>query len=731
MEALKILATSPNPRRLAQIKIPHAHNWTALHISSLSNPPLFLIYGLLMVYPEAVKEVDSGGRLPIHLAAGSEASVSVLSILVRFFAESVIVEEERGLIPLHLALLRDAGEIISFELIRVLLGQSLTPVSRKNATHKVKDGSMRRGEHLHLGISQVKDGIFGDNPSTISRKERQKRERRMKSMTSQNSDSFSRGFAVNINDVSFSDGIPQKHEYLSTLWEEEGVIRVQMFGDTEVQEAETFTLEVLHCLKKLARWKKSFTGDDDKLLEQKTDTPYTMEVNPANIPAPPNMRLPIHMAIKRYFQVPDPLLLPPSKQNDYLRILIHANPSSLIHRDNLGKTPIITCLEMSCNNPSYPIDLEMVELLLGIRTGGYRMAPKWLKDIDIVDSQQRLTHKWNNGAFDSTAYNPAMVPCNQTLPLHAAVLQPLPSHIIQSIYSSYPGAKYIQDERKRTPLHCALEHETRGDPLNLDILCLLIDERVARIRDILNRSVLDLLFENGRKGRIPLSVEGAISHNGIFEDLRTKDIKHQLKLLFQHAIVEADASSGTIADDLEDLRDLPPWMRKIACGTPAVQRLLLEKVSLPLSTMLILMNGGALLMLVIFFISSIDAVTSELGKVPQTFFTIVLFSLSYLSLNGLCYSLTAFRLKIGWDQCIMNIKSWVTILGLSSVLVSTMQLNRRQIVEDSFIFTCTASVGFIWAMVICYLSRWCYGISMFCLSTLKVRVLCEEENYSF
>lgn len=719
MEALQVLANAPNPRQLAKMKISHACDWTALHIAALSNPPLYLIYGLLLVYPEAVREFDSGGRLPIHLAAGSDASLSVLSILVRFYDDSVIIKEGRGLIPIHLALLRDGGEEFSSDIIRVLLGQNLTSAARRrNITRKVKDGGMRRGEHLNLTLSEVKGGVFGENPNTISMKERQKREQRMKNMNPQSRQSYSRGFATNINDVDSSDGIPYKHEYLVALWEDEGVSNVNIFGDAELHEAERFHLAAQRCLKKLAVKAKRLRSEDKEKLQQ--DPSSQRKMSPASIPAP-NMRLPIQMAIKRNHQIAQPFMLPISKQNDILRILIHANPSSLIHRDKFGKTPIITFLELENNDLQYKIDLEMVELLLGVRTAGFRVAPKWLEDADIVEShQQQLNYQLNTNNFSGfTVHNPAMVPCNQTLPLHVASLNSLPFPIIHTIYSCYPGAKYVQDERESTPLHCALQTISQNDMLDLDVLCLLIDERVVRMRDTSNMSVLDLMIESSKNGRIPINAPSNFEENKMIEDGPRKNIKYQLGLLFQHSVLEAIRSSGgalRLENILTEIRDLPPWMRNIACGTPAIQKLLLAKVSSPMSTASVIVNGLALLILTIFFICMVDIAING-GNIPSIYVVLVLSSLGFVAFNGLCHVLMNFRLNIVWSKCFLNFWAWVTFFGCLLTFVSTTQI----ISHKKDIAIATVSIGLLWTMVIGYLSRWCYGISTFCLSTLKVR----------
>jgi len=751
-EALQLLAAAPNPRHLAQIKIAHAHNWTALHIAALSNPPLFLVYGLLLVYPEGVRDLDSGGRLPLHLAAGSEGSVSALSILVRFYSESVIVKEDKGLIPLHLALLRDGNGELSTEILRILLGQNISGTRerlKKNSTYKVRDGYMRNGNHLNIPLSDVKCGMFGESPNAIFMRELKQREKRMQDFTTKAN--VSRGFTrIQINDGDSFEGIPHKYEYLASLWEEENISHVDTYSMDELRETEKFPMEVQHCLKKLAKWKTNYDGKiiekDDDAISDKGQYKNIQDIVPAAIPAPPHMRLPIHMAVRRNHQVArqiqeegpsESLNRKNSKQNDILRILIHAYPSSLMYRDAQGRTPIMTCLSLSNHSAMHPVDLEMVELLLGVRTAGFRAAPQWLEDNDIVEAQQQFVQSQHNDCNDRNsigfdAYNPAMIPCSQTLPLHLAALESLPTSIVHAIYSCYPGAKYVQDERNCTPLHCLLQEVTGSDQLDLDIVSLLIDERVARMRDILNKNVLDLLVENSRKGRIPAihkhSLESSYG-NG-------KHILHQFRSVFQTAMLDSISTSTTshISNDdfLKDLRDLPSWMRSLACGSTAVQKILLMKLSSSLSTAIISLYCISLFTLTICFICLVDGISNEASTLPSGYFIAVYSSWTYLVIIGLSYASMAFHLNIGWNQCIINIWSWITTIGLVTTLLSTVQfprnsLNGSMITEDHKVLgMSTVTIAFLWAMVIGYLSRWCYGINVICSGVLQMikRLVC-------
>jgi hypothetical protein len=738
-QALQLLATSSNPKLLAQSKLSQhkEHNWTALHIAALSNPPLYIIYALLIVYPQAVREIDGGGRLPLHLASGSEASSSVLSILVRFYNQSVIMEDGRGLIPLHLALLRDDDEEMSSDMIRVLLGQEGCIRNKKSATsHQQqhhKDGCMRRGEHLNLKLNDVTTGMFGDNPNAIYMKERKKREMRMKQMMKMmngtSSPKYSRGFAADMKDVDPVDELPYNHEYLTTLWEDDDVMDVDIFGYAEMEEAHTFDFEVQQCLKKLSKWKKSHKKEESDNDDDENNALHSeLFVSPACIPTP-NMRLPIHMVVRRNYKVDQAFRLPNHLQNDIVRTLIHVNPSSLFFKDYHGNSPIMTYLEVSSTDPNNHIDEDMIELLLGIRTAGFRVAPSWLEDIDIVESHRKLANAWSDSYADESAmYNPAMVACGQTLPLHVAISQLMSSSIIYTIYSCYPGAKYVQDDRNCTPLHCALMHSSSEEKLDMNILSLLIDERVVVLRDTLHKSALDLLIDNSKNDRVPIDPSNLSWANQRGHEHQSQNIKTKFQSFFHHSFLKKNSSSMYISEmeqRLEDLKYLPPWLRDYAFGTPAVQQLLINKVSSPLSTAIIFLHGLALVLLILFFASTVDSVLNRPENISHANGIFMIISLGYLILNGVYYVLMNFRLQIGWRGCILNIWSWVTLFGLSFTFVSSILLNRFDTssgdsIEDIMVLS-TASIGLLWAMVIGFVSRWCYGVSIFCLSTLKVR----------
>ena len=57
---------------------------------------------LLAAYSEAAKEKDDDGRLPLHVAAGSKASVAVVAALLEAYPEAAKEKGREGNLPLLL-----------------------------------------------------------------------------------------------------------------------------------------------------------------------------------------------------------------------------------------------------------------------------------------------------------------------------------------------------------------------------------------------------------------------------------------------------------------------------------------------------------------------------------------------------------------------------------------------------------------------------------------------------
>ena len=743
IDALEMLATSSNPRQLVKVKLLDAHNWTALHIAALSNPPLFLIYAILLVFPEAAKQEDTAGRLPLHLAAGSESNITLLNTLVRFHNEGICTKDHRGLVPLHLTLLRDGDEEISVDVLRILLGQNIGAgdaeiMIGKKSDRRVRDGDMRNGKHLNLQLNEIHGGVLGISRNAIMTKERKQREVLMRLRNKGPKEKLSRGFARDIDDIDSQDGNPHTHEHLSSLWlSERNAIR-DPFEKMERREANMFSPEVQHCLRKLANWKKKYNREQtQEVVEEPEPVPI---VNPATIPAPPYMRLPVHMAVRRNHKKTkssneehrknSPLALPPN-QNELLRILIHAFPLSLMIRDTQDQTPLMTCLNLVHYPAIHPVDLDMIELLLGIRTSGFRAAPNWLEDADFFQRHQHSIAYGSSNQFNGSlciTSNAAMIPSEQTLPLHIAARESLPLSIIHAIYTCYPGAKYAQDERNCTPLHCALQNVTGRDKLEIEMIRVLTDEKVLRIKNSLHQTIYDLLVYNAEIRKLPR-----------FWKCHSSGASGSSFLpIFEHAVKDQVLNpSGGIDKEkfFSQLSSLPSWLRREACATPAVQILLIEEMTNPINFALISFYGIIFLAHLIAFNSLIDTITvpeADNVQVVTSYFEKIFIVITniYLSIHGMFHTLAAIRFNTGIFDTASNLWSWVTFVALFSSLFVVFRIGIQERtsgavdLSDRLLRTMsTIAVGFLWASLLGYFARWWYGVSRFCSSFAKVSCL--------
>lgn len=735
MAALEFLANSPNPRALVEKQISSSQNWNALHIAALSNPPLYFIYALLLVYPEGVKIKDSEGRLPLHLAAGSETSVSVLNTLVRHFHQSVSIKDNKGLIPLHLALLRDIGDEISIDVLRVLLGQNINASlissyrgNRDGKPGKVRDGYMRKKNHLNLELDDIQNGILGLSRNTVAERERKRREAISMNNEGQTS-SLSRGFGSSIQDIDSRDANPLKHEFLASLWEEEGPNCNDLYADLELTEIDNCSPLIRQGLKQLALWKKKYDRNNPVSDSEETDD-FDLS-NPASIRAPRYNRLPLHMAVRRNHKKGQPTdirkvskLSPPPNQNSILRILIHAYPAALMKRDSLDQTPLMTCLQLSHHLAIHPIDVDMIELLLGMRSPGFIPAPRWLEDEEFSRRHQKSIITGFEIDIGHIPTNAAMVPCENRLPLHVAAREALGYDIVHAIYSCYPGAKYIQDDRKCTPLHCVLENIVPSDKIDFDVVLMLLDEKVLRLRSASNHNIFDLLVMNAKNNRLPTifhkRVHGFAS--SAFQSIFESEVLNEV---LKYPV-------GSPAEDrfFRDLLTLPSWLRNESCKSFAVQSLLRRELASTQSTFHIMLHGFTLVAIIILFGSLVDSYASlnESGSFPSTSNNLkisVLVLDVYLASSGTLYFLISARLR----ENLLNFWSLVSLMAVVLCLVTIIRIYileadlEANLNSDAFLYSLSIStLGCLWAALIGYFARFWYGVGKFCSNALHVSI---------
>ena len=68
----------------------------------VSDPPLQFVRDLIHTYPDAAKEQDVVGNLPLHYACDAMVSKEILRAVIRAYPEAATVQNFKGEVPLHL-----------------------------------------------------------------------------------------------------------------------------------------------------------------------------------------------------------------------------------------------------------------------------------------------------------------------------------------------------------------------------------------------------------------------------------------------------------------------------------------------------------------------------------------------------------------------------------------------------------------------------------------------------
>ncbi|KAL7533226.1 hypothetical protein ACHAWF_004400 [Thalassiosira exigua] len=76
---------------------------TLIHTCVRFDPPAAILEQMIKFYPRALKRVDSMGRTPLHVAAGSSASLEVIGCLAANYPHACNIRDEDGRTPLHFA----------------------------------------------------------------------------------------------------------------------------------------------------------------------------------------------------------------------------------------------------------------------------------------------------------------------------------------------------------------------------------------------------------------------------------------------------------------------------------------------------------------------------------------------------------------------------------------------------------------------------------------------------
>ncbi len=83
-----------------------------LHMAAIRNSSISIVSALLLVYPEAVKVVDAFGRLPLHYAVEDSGSDEIIIALLNENPDAAVVADKTGRLPLHLAIAKSRSDTV-------------------------------------------------------------------------------------------------------------------------------------------------------------------------------------------------------------------------------------------------------------------------------------------------------------------------------------------------------------------------------------------------------------------------------------------------------------------------------------------------------------------------------------------------------------------------------------------------------------------------------------------
>jgi hypothetical protein len=117
---------------------PELNGMTLLHAVVRYNPPLELVADMITICPDLLASKDCLGRTPLHVAAGSAASPTLIKLIAHANPASCDVTDEDGKTPLHIACdsscelfqdnmnqSRPSSREVCHDAIRALLSESL------------------------------------------------------------------------------------------------------------------------------------------------------------------------------------------------------------------------------------------------------------------------------------------------------------------------------------------------------------------------------------------------------------------------------------------------------------------------------------------------------------------------------------------------------------------------------------------------------------------------------
>ncbi len=456
---------------------------------------------------------------------------------------------------------------------------------------------------------------------------------------------------------------------------------------------ETYPDDVQQRIQKITQWKRR---QINRGLQPQSTQLALVYHNPAAMATPTARQLPLHLLVRRQ---------PPTTLNEIgaaklashetlLRVLIAAYPEALTTTDANGRTPLLTALLQSESLPN----TETVELLLGKYTPG------------ISDPHN----------------SPAQLPSMDTLqlPLHVAAEELAYNfEVLSTIAEAYPQAVHVQDIRGRTPLHCALQNY-RSVPLDEATFHLLLMsrnydvEQVAKSCDSDGKRPLDLILEHpSALQRWPI------------ED--TDDVICG----FLKASLDTPRNDRQARDLLERIRALPSWLRRPACASSHVQRALLEELANPINTALVLLQGAALVSLLIVLRIALEGSGIDF----DSWILVKYFSAYHLSTQILYWGI-AWYLGEFYRMVLANGWRWIDFCGVCCSIgvatavqaditslresLDTTWGNFNNFIpadEDALISTLGGwATGLLYASLVGFLAQWWCGMAVFAGSAVQI-----------
>jgi ankyrin repeat protein len=460
---------------------------------------------------------------------------------------------------------------------------------------------------------------------------------------------------------------------------------------------EGFPDDVQICLKRIVQWKRR-QHNKQKATDTTSSTATTEFANPACIPTVSGKLLPLHLLVKRQELLTQPnapaIGRPiPASMSGLLRVLIAAYPEALVTRDGHGRTPLLHALLHTDALPS----IDVVELLLGMRTPGYQGVPTWAEDLPMRQGERYS--------------NPAMVPTldSNQLALHIVAEECLDNYdLVSRVYDAYPGARLVQDARGRTPLHVALGNY-RKIAVEERLLELLFVDSIARCPDDDGKIPLDLVLQQQHR------LEAPCHGSKIYQD-------------FFHASIDGPKNARQSRELLRRLRQLPPVLRKQACAAGFVQELLVEELASPILMFVILLNGCVLAALITIFRLELDEFarmqvsstvlsnndpTVSSSIIADWYSTAIFVLAGYHLASQVVYWIAAAYMSELYHLCLSSFWRWVDVAGAILPIATAFIISANAAEGDLIIQLGTATTGLLWLSVLGYLVHWWHGMAVF------------------